>query len=137
MTVGPSVTLDADGWVQTEPWLINQNESTLAVYDQSGTIKWVLASYAAYRGFSAQSVGGIGLGVGCDSDGNWYTMGRHVTGVAWGDDYASLRKIIDNGDTPTFIAATAGATASSATPTSSGPGCVRRRRGSRALPATS
>lgn len=102
------------------PWLLQQNFQVLSKYSPSGELKAVLTTYAAYRAFAAQSVSGIGFGGVCDSDGNAYTMGPHTLSAtgAPSNDYTQLRKIIDNGDSLTFIAATAGANANSATPSS-------------------
>lgn len=107
--------------VHSVPWLMNQDYPTLTKYSASGEPKWCLTSYAAYRSFSAQTVSGIGYGAACNSLGHVYTMGPNVTGTGWGDDYSQLRYILDNGDTPTFIAAIAnvsGGGSTSATPSS-------------------
>lgn len=104
---------------ESVPWLMNQDYPTLTKYSQAGEPIWCLTSRAAYRsagpGSVAQTVSGIGYGAQCNSLGHIYTMGAHVTGTGWGDDYSQLRYILDNGDTPTFIAATSSSTGSSAT----------------------
>lgn len=100
------------------PWLLNSNWQTLAKYSPAGELKAVVSTYAAYRAFAAQSIGGIGYGVQVDSDGNVYTMGPHAltTHGAPANDYTLVRKVLDNADSFTFIAAQTVLNGISATP---------------------
>lgn len=102
------------------PWLLNSSHQVLAVYSAAGDLQSVATSYAAYRAFPPQTIGGIGYGVAGDSDGSWYTMGAHARAAsgAPADDYTTLRKVLDTGASLTWIANITGATASSPTPSS-------------------